>query len=94
MRIQGSTALCGLCALNNAYQVNVLDNVMLNQLVDELWIKHYTELEMPMTEKYTPLRDENGLQHLLRNNCFFNQYLDNAYNTLNYSLIYLFYHHY
>ena len=60
MQIQGSTALCGLCALNNAYQVNVFDNVMLNQLADELWIKHYTELEMPMTEKYTPLRDENG----------------------------------
>ena len=36
MRIQGSTALCGLCALNNAYQVNVFDIVMLNQLVDEL----------------------------------------------------------
>ena len=47
-----------------------------------------------MTEKYTPLRDENGLQHFLRNNCIFNQYLDNAYNTLNYSLIYLFYHYY
>lgn len=60
MQIQGSTALCGLCALNNAYQVNLFDNAMLNHLADKLWIKHYTELEMPTTEKYTPLRDENG----------------------------------
>ena len=32
MQIQGSSALCGLCALNNAYQANVFDNAKLNEL--------------------------------------------------------------
>ena len=60
MQIQGSSALCGLCALNNAYQANVFDNAKLNELGDELWIMHYTQMHMPITEQYTLLRDANG----------------------------------
>ena len=57
MQIQGSSALCGLCALNNAYQANVFDNAKLNELGDDM---HYTQMHMPITEQYTLLRDANG----------------------------------
>jgi len=60
MQVQGNSALCGLCALNNAYQANIFDDAMLNELGDGLWIMHNTQMHMPITEQYTPLRDANG----------------------------------
>ena len=60
MQNQGNTALCGLCALNNAYQAEVFDVVSLNRAADELWIKQSTDLHLPKTESYTPLRDARG----------------------------------
>ena len=60
MQNQGNTALCGLCALNNAYQAEVFDVVSLNRAADELWIKQSTDLHLPITESYTPMRDARG----------------------------------
>ena len=60
MQVQGRTALCGLCALNNAYQIDLFDVQSLNNIADTLWTRHYSELHMPISELYTPLRDAEG----------------------------------
>lgn len=61
MEIQGSSALCGSCALNNACQANVFDNAKLNELGDELWIIHYTQMHMPITEQYIKEKQMGGI---------------------------------
>ena len=53
MQTQGTTALCDLCALNNACQAEVFES--LNQAADELWIKQYIDAQIPVTETYTPM---------------------------------------
>ena len=60
MQNQGNTALCGLCALDNAYQAQVFDVMSLHGAADELWIKQSTDLRLPNTEIYTPMRDARG----------------------------------
>ena len=35
MHVQGDTALCGLCALNNAYQEEKFDVNLLNSIADQ-----------------------------------------------------------
>ena len=44
LQVQGDTALCGLCALNNGDQEEKIDINMLNSIADQLWISHYTDL--------------------------------------------------
>ena len=44
MQVQGRTALCGLCGLNNAYQIDLFDVQSLNNIADILWTRHYSEL--------------------------------------------------
>lgn len=60
LQVQGDTALCGLCALNNGYQEEKFDVNLLNSIADQQWISHYTDLHMPISELYLPFRDTNG----------------------------------
>ena len=37
-----------------------VDVQSLNNIADTLWTRHYSELRMPISELYTPLRDAEG----------------------------------
>ena len=60
MQVQGTTAWCGLCALNNAAGSEVFDVKMLDTLADEAWLNIFDEIGSSMLDVYAPMRSIDG----------------------------------
>ena len=57
---QGETNYCGVCALNNACQTPMFSPIQMDSFADHLWMRHATELCIPVIEPYPAMRGHTG----------------------------------
>ena len=57
---QADSNLCGLCVLNNLYQTEQFFFSDLNDIADDLWHSHWTEMDMSPTEPVQSMRSTMG----------------------------------
>ena len=57
---QADSNLCGLCVLNNLYQTEQFFFSDLNDIADDLWHSHWTEMGMSPTEPVQSMRSTMG----------------------------------
>ena len=57
---QADSNLCGLCVLNNLYQTEQFFSSDLNDIADDLWHSHWTEMGMSPTEPVQSMRSTMG----------------------------------
>ena len=60
MQVQGSSAWCGLCALNNAAGSELFTPMYLDEVSDNVWLSLFEDIGSTLFDYYEPLRSIDG----------------------------------
>ncbi len=60
MQVQGSSAWCGLCALNNAAGTEAFTPLFLDEVSDNIWLRLFEDIGSTLLDYYEPIRSIDG----------------------------------